>query len=85
MKHLEEMTNAELGAMMNECAGAVDKTLFQHTRAITAAMRPKFALLVFNDPKLVQYVGVCERADLIKAFRELADRLEREQDGHRAS
>ena len=75
MKQLKDMTEPELKQLMNyfgqviEDAGVkagFDKTLF--------------CLLLFNDPKVSQYVANCERDDMIKVLRETADRLERNQD-----
>jgi len=42
--------------------------------------KPHFALVVFNDPEIGQYIGNCQREGIIKALRETADRLERNQD-----
>lgn len=39
-----------------------------------------FAILVFDDPKVAQYVSNAQRADIIKALREGADRLEGGED-----
>lgn len=45
--------------------------------------RAMFALLVFDDPKLAQYVSSCERSCMIEAMRECAGRLEQREDVRR--
>jgi hypothetical protein len=42
--------------------------------------KPQFCLLLFNDPKIAQYVCNCRREDVILAMRECAERLENKQD-----
>lgn len=75
MKQLEYMTEPELRTFMNGCATAiVGEALHQDVE------KPQFVLLLFNDPKLGQYVSNCNRQDIIKALRETADRLERGED-----
>ncbi len=57
-------------------------------RAIEAVLPPgsgprgkvMFALVIFDDPAIAQYISSCNRADMIKAMRETADRLEKRQD-----
>jgi hypothetical protein len=39
-----------------------------------------FVLVLFNDPKVAQYVSNCTRESMIEAMRETADRLERNLD-----
>jgi hypothetical protein len=75
MKRLEDMTEPELGGLMT----ALGKSL----ELVCAAMgvrRPHFALLLFNDPAIAQYVCNCERPSVIRAMREIADRLEARED-----
>ncbi len=75
MKKLEHMTEPELRAYLNACGQALE--------AVSDALqveRPLFALVLFNDPKVGQYVANCRREDVIAALRETADRLESRQD-----
>jgi hypothetical protein len=74
-KPLEDMTEPELRDLMNRVARAVDSTLKEAT-----GQRSMFVCVVFNDPKMAQYVSNCQRSDIIKAMRETADRLERKED-----
>jgi hypothetical protein len=74
-KTLYEMTEPELRDLMNAMGSAIE-FVAQHK----GIERPHFALLVFNDPQIAQYVANCERGDIIKAMRECADRLELKQD-----
>lgn len=70
-KRLEDMTEPELREVMTQLGKTVEFV------ALTLGCeKPLFALLLFNDPALAQYVGNCERQDMIRAFREAADRLE---------
>ena len=71
MKNLEDMTEPELRDLMNRCAVAVNRELGGIS---------KFALVVFDDPKIAQYISSCVRADMIVAMRETAERLERRDD-----
>lgn len=71
MKRLEEMTEPELRDLMNRCARAVQEQL---------GWQSQFVLLVFDDPKIAQYVSTCERKSIIEAMRECANRLEAKED-----
>lgn len=75
MQRLEDMTEPELVQACN-LAGTAIETTFQ----ILGIERPRFALLLFNDPKVAQWVSNCDRKDVITAMRECADRLGRRQD-----
>lgn len=75
MKYLEDMTEPELRALMNQLAIVV-----QDRAAESLVERPLFVLLLFNDPAVAQYVANCNRADVVRALREAADRLEGRQD-----
>jgi hypothetical protein len=79
MKRLEDMTEPELRHLLD----AIGKRIEQVATS-RGVDRPHFALLLFNDPRVAQYVCNCERADVIKAMRECADRLEGRQDVVRA-
>ena len=76
-KRLEEMTEPELSQLMSTMARMLDGHLRKFVKADT---RPQFVLVVFDDPKVAQYVSSCERASMIEAMRETADRLERNED-----
>jgi hypothetical protein len=79
MKRLEDMTEVELGNLMTDCARAVRSIIQRRT-----AGRGDFALLVFDDPKVAQYISTCERECMIEALRETAERLENREDVPRA-
>jgi hypothetical protein len=82
MKRMEDMTEGELGAMLRDCAKAINSRMSNHC---DPHPKPMFALLVFNDPAVAQYISSCRREDVIKAMRECADRLEQNQDIPRSS
>ena len=75
MKLLVDMTEAELRLVMNNLANNVVATC-----ANSGIEKPMFTLLLWNDPAVAQYISNCERADVIKALRECAARLERNED-----
>jgi len=75
MKRLDEMTEPELAELMTTLARRVGDGC-----ALLGVERPWFLLVLFNDPKVGQYISNCERRDMIAAMRELADRLERRED-----
>lgn len=75
MKKLINMTEPELKDLMNSCAYAIEGAAKIHR-----VEKPLFALILFNDPQIGQYICNCERETTIKALRETADRLERNQD-----
>jgi hypothetical protein len=75
VKKLEFMTEEELRHYMNALAGGIE-----FLSAEMGVEKPLFALVLFNDPAVGQYVANCQRADVIKALRETADRLERRED-----
>lgn len=77
MKRLEQMTEPELANVMKKCARAVEHVLGEY---LPDAVRAQFVLVVFDDPKVAQYVATCERSSVIEAMRETADRLEAKQD-----
>jgi hypothetical protein len=76
MTPLDEMTEPELRNLMNAMARAVENT----GRNFGVTPKPYFTLLVWNDPKIAQYVSNCERHSMIAAIRETADRLEQKED-----
>ena len=75
LTRLEDMTEKELRELMNALG-----TQIEAVAAVFKIEKPMFCLLLFNDPKLGQYICNCERADTIKVLRETADRLERRED-----
>jgi hypothetical protein len=75
MKQLTDMTEPELRELMNLMAAGVTAAA-----ELSNVEKPYFTLLVWNDPHVGQYICNCERADVIKALRETADRLERRMD-----
>ena len=78
MKNFQNMTEPELRHFCNAAGRAVVDTAASHD-----IEKPMFVLVLFNDPVLGQYVSNCCREDVIKAMRETADRLEREEDVRR--
>lgn len=75
MKKLEDMTEVELAALMRTMAKEI-----QWVARSEGVEPPMFTLLLWNDPATGQYIGNCDRSDMIKALRETADRLEARQD-----
>lgn len=78
MKRLEDMTEPELSEVMTNLARRI-----RDGCAIMGVERPLFALVLFNDPKVGQYISNCERSSMIEALREAADRIESRQDVRR--
>lgn len=78
MRRFEDMTEPELRDLLNALARELEATAKAH-----GVERPHFCLLVFDDPKVAQYVANCRREDVIDAMRECADRLEGRQDVER--
>jgi hypothetical protein len=74
-KLLRDMTEPELAELMQALGNQITAVC-----AILEIEKPSFALLLFNDPAIAQYLANCKRADVIKAMRECADRLERNED-----
>ena len=75
-KLLKDMTEPELGALTQTCGLALELAF----ESCGIAGRPRFVLLLFNDPKVTQYCSSCNRSDAIAALREAADRLEKKED-----
>ncbi len=76
-RRLRDMTEPELRTYMDLLPTATESVMADIPGRNGKAL---FVLLVFDDPGLVQYVANCERADVIKALREVADRLESRED-----
>jgi hypothetical protein len=75
MKRLEDLDEQELKELCNAMAANVERAA-----RVQGVERPHFALVIFNDPKVAQYVSNCQRTDMIVAMRATADRLERRED-----
>jgi hypothetical protein len=75
MKRLEDMTEPELRQFCSACANSIELTA-----ELLEVEKPLFVLVLFNDPKIAQYISNCERATTIEAMRETAERLEKRQD-----
>ncbi len=75
MKTLETMTEQELAEFCTAAAKAVESAA-----RICDVEKPLFVLVMFNDPRVAQYISNCRREDTIAAMRETADRLQRRQD-----
>ena len=71
MKEIKDMTEPELQELMSSVANAVKEKIPEKTL---------FAVLVFDEPGLAQYVSNVQRADMVKALREAADKLESQLD-----
>jgi len=75
MKLLENMTEPELRDLLDNCGHAIlDVAQAKDVQKLL------FVVLLFNDPKVAQYVSNCRRDDIVKALREAADKLEARQD-----
>ena len=75
MKRLEHMTEPELREFLNTLAGGIELMASE-----LGVEKPHFCLVVFNDPKVAQYVSNCRRGDIIQAMRETANRLASKED-----
>lgn len=75
LRELRNMTEPELGELMRYAAKRIESAF-----ADLRVEKPLFALVVWNDKQIGQYIANCQRADMIVALRETADRLERNQD-----
>jgi hypothetical protein len=74
LRRLEFMTEPELRELMENYAIALE--------IIAEKMhveKPRFCLVVFNDPKVAQYIANCERDCMIEAMRETAERLDKRE------
>jgi hypothetical protein len=75
VKKLEHMTEPEIKEFCAACA-----VQMRVVASVFEVENPLFVLLLFNDPKIAQYVSNCQRVTIVQALREAADRLERSQD-----
>ena len=71
---LKDLTEPELRRYMEALAKCIGAVLPPGTL---------FALVVFGRPGVTEYVGNGLRADVIRAMRQCADRLERGEDAAR--
>lgn len=75
MKRLEDLDERELGILLTACGNVLVEAFTRQ-----GVEKPLFALVVFNDPAIGQYISNCRREDMIRALRETADRLENRED-----
>jgi hypothetical protein len=73
VKRLEDMTEPELGELTTGLLDAIKERLPPDT-SFTVLFWP------FGEHGIAQYGSNSKRADMIRALRETADRLERRQD-----
>lgn len=78
MRSLEDLTEPEMVEYTNTVCHAIEFAAEHH-----GVEKPLFAVLLFNDPKFVNYAANCRREDVIKAMRECANRLEQREDFRR--
>lgn len=69
-KRFQNMTEPELAAVMRRAADAAQQVL---------PPRSLFVLISFDDPAVAQYIANAQRTDVIRALRELADRLDQRE------
>ena len=72
---LRDLTEPELSDLLDDAANAVLATA--RRRSVRS---PLFALILFDEPGVGQYVSNAVRADVVKALRECADRLDSRED-----
>lgn len=73
-RKLQDMTEPELRELMDGYHDALKAEAI-----VKRVDRPQYVLLVFNDPEIAQYIATVNRSDAIKALREAANRIERNQ------
>lgn len=74
-KLLMNLNEPQLREVMLTIAKRIEGTAFELN-----IEKPKYVVILFNDPAIGQYISNCSREDCIKAIRETADRLERRED-----
>lgn len=74
MRQLEHMTEPELRELMNIMGRGIDMIAERMD-----VEKPLFVLLLFNDPRIAQFMSSCDRSTMVQALRETADRLERKE------
>jgi RNA recognition motif-containing protein len=77
-KRLEDMDEQELRHVLNTIGHVLTETVLELTEPVD---KPKFCVLLFDDPKTSQYLSTCNRDDMIKALKETVKRLEG-REGH---
>ena len=75
MKRLEDLEEAELAVLMETAARGLELIFSK-----LGVEKPMFALIVFNDPKIGQYISNCRREEMTAALREVAERIEKRKD-----
>ena len=73
-KEVRDMTEPEIRDMMRAVAVAVDERLREATGKV-GMPGPKFVVIVFDDPKVAQFISSCNREDVVRAMIETAARL----------
>jgi hypothetical protein len=74
-KQFEDMTEPELCRLCNRLGKEIESICLREK-----VEKPMFALMLFNDPKVGQYVSNCDRESMIETLRETLLRLERSED-----
>lgn len=72
---MADMTEPQLRDLMDGVGSSIE-----YAAKGRGIAKPLFVALLFNDPAVAQYVSNCNRADMVKALREAADRVERGED-----
>lgn len=73
---LEQMTEPELRAVFDYVGDGV-LTLLKNASVDSVDGGPnRFVLVVFDDPKIAQYVSSCTRETMILALKQMVERLE---------
>ena len=73
---MRHMTEPELREYFRSLSGAIEDCL---PAGPSRKGRALFALIVFDDPGVAQYVSNANRQDMIRALRETADRIEKRE------
>ncbi len=76
-KRLEDMDEQELRQVLNTIGHVLTETISELTET---EGKPKFCVLLFDDPKTSQYLSTCNRDDMILALKESVKRLEGRED-----
>jgi hypothetical protein len=76
VKELKNMTEPELRDLFTALARTIEARLPPGPSSKGKAL---FMLVVFDEPKLCQYVSNANRQDCIKAMRETAERFEHKE------
>ena len=78
MKTIEFMTEPEIEEFMSKCGRSVLSSANE-----LKVENPLFVLLVFNDPKLVQYISNCDNEKtIVETLRIIASMIEGNKQNH---